>query len=324
MTPDTTKQIRLDGAHFKDEHGRTLLLRGVNLAGSSKVPTIPNGATHLKEGFFDHRNVSFVGRPFPLADADEHFERLRTWGLTCLRFLVTWEAIEHAGPGQYDTAYLDYLEAVVEKAAEYDMLLFIDPHQDVWSRFTGGDGAPGWTLELAGFDIRNFHETGAALVHQLHGDPFPRMQWAGNYTKLATATMFTLFFGGRDFAPKLTIEGENIQDYLQRHFLASMQQVVKRMVGKDHVIGYDSFNEPSQGFIGKHNLRRTETPLLLGPTPSPYQAMLLGEGIAQSVTDWQLNTNGLRALGRKFIDPEGKRAWLPGRQGIWQEHFVWG
>ena len=37
--------------------------------------------------------VSFVGRPFPLDEADEHFKRLRAWGLTFLRFLVTWEVI---------------------------------------------------------------------------------------------------------------------------------------------------------------------------------------------------------------------------------------
>ncbi|MCB9123724.1 MAG: hypothetical protein H6643_04290, partial [Caldilineaceae bacterium] len=107
------RAIRIDGPQFKDEMGRTVLLRGVNLGGSSKVPTQPDGATHLAAGFFDHRAISFVGRPFPLAEADEHFARLRAWGFNFLRLIVTWEAIEHAGPGQYDTAYLDYLEAIV-------------------------------------------------------------------------------------------------------------------------------------------------------------------------------------------------------------------
>lgn len=90
--------MRTDTMWFKDETGRALLLRGANLGGSTKVPTEPNGATYLRAGFFEHRDVSFVGRPFPLDEADEHFGRLRAWGLTFLRLLTTWEAIEHAGP----------------------------------------------------------------------------------------------------------------------------------------------------------------------------------------------------------------------------------
>jgi hypothetical protein len=39
-------QMHLHGYHFKDEHGRTLTLRGVNLGGSRKVPFKPNGATY--------------------------------------------------------------------------------------------------------------------------------------------------------------------------------------------------------------------------------------------------------------------------------------
>ena len=73
--------IRTEGIWFKDEHGRTLILRGANLGGSTNVPATPNGATYRKEGFDDHRNVSFVGRPFPLEEADEYFKRLRAWGM---------------------------------------------------------------------------------------------------------------------------------------------------------------------------------------------------------------------------------------------------
>src|SRR5512133_2737925 len=138
--------MHIEGSHFKDEYGRTLMLRGVNLGGSSKVPYTPGGATYIREGFFDHQHLSFLGRPLPLAEADEHFSRLREWGLTFLRFLITWEAIEHAGPNVYDEGYLDCMRALVKKAAAYGITMFIDPHQDVWSRFTGGDGAPGWTL----------------------------------------------------------------------------------------------------------------------------------------------------------------------------------
>ena len=75
------KNISIDGIYFIDSSHRKLFLRGVNLGGSSKIPVVPDGATYRKEGFFDHRTVSFVGRPFPLEEADEHFKRLRDWGL---------------------------------------------------------------------------------------------------------------------------------------------------------------------------------------------------------------------------------------------------
>ncbi|KAG6817142.1 hypothetical protein H0H93_007455 [Arthromyces matolae] len=36
-------------------------------------------------------SVTFVGRPFPLEEAPQHFARLRRWGLTFIHLLVTWE-----------------------------------------------------------------------------------------------------------------------------------------------------------------------------------------------------------------------------------------
>jgi hypothetical protein len=299
------------------------MLRGVNLAGSSKVPVRPNGATYNRTGFFDHRAVSFVGRPFSLAGADEHFARLRAWGFTFLRFLVTWEAVEHGGPGVYDEAYLDYLREVVKKAGEHGISLFVDPHQDVWSRFSGGDGAPGWTLEAVGFDMTHFQETGAAIVHQVLGDPLPRMIWLANYTKLATATMFTLFFAGNDFAPQLRIEGVPVQEYLQGHYVAAMQRVAERLCDLQNVVGYDTLNEPLHGFIGCADLAAVPASFKLGDTPTPFQAMALGGGCPQQVDVWDIRLLGISRVGTRLVNPHGLSAWLPGRDCVWRQHGVW-
>lgn len=317
--------IRIEGPWFKDEHGRTLILRGVNLGGSSKVPYKPNGATHIRKGFYAHRHVSFVGRPFPLEEADEHFSRLRAWGFTFLRFPITWEAVEHAGPGIYDEKYLDYLDQVVRKAGEYGLDLLIDPHQDVWSRMSGGDGAPGWTFEVVGMDVTRLSETGAAIVHCIHGDPFPRMIWPTNYTKLAAATMFTLFFGGNDFAPRTKVDGEPVQEFLQRHYVGAIKQVALRLRGLPNVVGYDTLNEPSPGFIGWADLNSSAGGLLrLGESPAPFQAMLLGAGFSQEVEVWDMRLTGPKRRGRRLLNPGGVRVWREGKSCIWRENGVWG
>ncbi len=108
--------IDIRGTTFRDAAGRHVLLRGVNLGGDSKVPYSPNGATHLPTDFSDHRTVSFVGRPAPLDQLDEHIARLRHWGFNCLRLLTSWEAVEHAGPGLQDEAYIDYFAEVCRSA----------------------------------------------------------------------------------------------------------------------------------------------------------------------------------------------------------------
>ena len=317
-------QIRFDGCWFKDEHGRTLHLRGVNLGGSTKVPHTPNGSTRNREGFFDHRNVSFVGKPFPLEEADEHFSRLKMWGLTFLRFLVTWEAIEHAGPGLYDEEYLDYVYTVVKKAAEYDIHLFIDPHQDVWSRFSGGDGAPGWTFETIGMDITKFMTTGAAFTHQEHGDPYPRMIWTSNYSKFACATIFTLFFGGNDYAPEIKVNNLPFQEYLQSHYINAIKQVALRLKDLPNVVGYDTMNEPTQGFIAFEDLNTIPLPIVAqGPSPSVFQSMLLASGFPQEVV---INNQLPFRLGRqktKTINQERVSLWLDEYEPIWKTHGIW-
>ncbi len=316
--------MRIDGEWFKDDHGRTLLLRGVNLGGSSKVPYRPDGATHKSEGFYDYRDVSFVGRPFPLREADEHFRRLKEWGLTFERFLVTWEAIEHEGPGIYDEQYLDYVRAVLEKAAEYGIQVFIDPHQDVWSRWTGGDGAPAWTMEAAGMDISKMDEVGAAIVHNVHKEPYPHMIWDTNNYKFGTCTMFTLFFGGRDFAPRCTVDGENIQEFLQRRYIDAIKRLAQRLKGLPNVVGYGSLNEPQCGYIEFGDLSTIKEFRFIGEAaPSPLDSMAAAAGYPRTVDQFILKITGSKKIGQTTINPEGLSLWKPGRECIWKQHGVW-
>jgi hypothetical protein len=41
----------------------------------------------------------------------------------------------------------------------------ISPHQDVFSRFISGSGAPYWALEAVGLNPRRIHQTGAGVIH---------------------------------------------------------------------------------------------------------------------------------------------------------------
>lgn len=300
--------IRAYHTRFVDELGRTLILRGVNLGGTSKIPFIPH-VDLFDPRFYNDRKVSFVGRPFPLEQADEHLTRLRDWGLTFLRFVVTWEAIEHAGPGQYDTAYLDYVCEVISRAGNLGFQILIDSHQDVWSRFTGGSGAPGWTLEAVGFDLTKLLETGAAMLYNWKGRRPPLLIWATNYARLAPATMFTLFWAGNDFAPTTKINGIPAQDYLQQHYINAFSQLARRVHDIPCVVGYEVMNEPSRGYVGWKNLRSAGQ-FRYWPTPSPYQGMLLGSGYPQRV--WLNMTNTKR-----------ERVWLPGYDCLWKQNGVW-
>ena len=116
--------LRVEGRAFKDAAGRTVLLRGVNVAGDSKVP------------------------PFkPITRADM-LTPLRGWGLNAIRLLFTWEAYEPT-PGAHDAGYLDYYVQAVRWAHEAGLYVIVDFHQDGFGRaLLGGcgEGFPAWAI----------------------------------------------------------------------------------------------------------------------------------------------------------------------------------
>lgn len=311
--------LRIDGTRFRDGKGREVTFRGMNVAGDAKFPRKPDIPSHVPDHFFDADDVSFVGRPFTEEEAHRHFSQLKRWGYNVIRYVFTWEAIEHAGPGKYDEDFIQHTVKILRIIKSYGFYVFMDPHQDVWSRFTAGSGAPLWTLYAAGLDPRTFSMNQAAVVQNTSPDPalFPKMLWPTNYQRLAAATMFTLFYSGRDYAPNAIIDGQNIQDYLTDHFINACKHLAQRIheagdLENDCVIGWESMNEPNRGFLGWPDLATLPPDLKMkkGTCPTPIQSFLTGSGRAVEIDTYDFGSFGPYKSGKELVDPEGVPAWL--------------
>ncbi|KAK1234221.1 hypothetical protein PQX77_002572 [Marasmius sp. AFHP31] len=331
----TGGDIRISGRNFVDKYGRVCSLRGVNVSGSSKTPVNDDNAIFPAEA----ETANFVGRPFPLEEAHEHFSRLRRWGFTFIRFLVTWEAVEHAGPGIYDTEYLNYIRELLQLLPKYGMVAFVALHQDVWSRYSGGSGAPAWTLEAAGFDLHSLVETGGAWLNGVRGGGHSEAEqglWSTGYQKLVASTMATLFWAGDTFAPKLAVKdnhGKDVtaQQFLQNAFIDMFEQVVKAVGDLEGVLGFEMMNEPHRGYIDLKSLYAFDynTDLHYGPTPSALQSFQLSAGRPAEVGVWKRSFPMPTSKSHTVtLNPDGLKAWRPDGptqgQCIWEMHGVWG
>jgi len=301
--------MQIVNSRILDSDGRTLILRGVNLGGSSKNPFGPPDWGLSPESLKNPADVSFVGRPFPEEEAESHFDRLNRAGLNFLRLVITWEALEHSGPGLYDEAFLAYLRKILLLAAQKGISVFIDPHQDVWSRWTGGDGAPAWTLEKLGIDLDKLDATGTAVTRQryseYHGKPYPKMIWPSNYNRYAAATMFSLFFGGKTYASGLSIDGENIQDWLQNKYISAFRHCYRRLKNCSAITGWGVINEPHNGYIGHTNLEQIEKNMVpTGPRPTPWESICAASGYTVRVPVYSVVSLGKKAGRYEIFNPD--------------------
>lgn len=147
--------------------------------------------------------------------------------------------------GIYDKEYLEYLRQVLLILPRYGMSAFIVLHQDVWSRYSGGSGAPAWTLEAIGFDLHALEESGAAWLLGVKGGGHVEAErgvWPCGYQKLASATMNTCFWGGDTFAPQLSIKTDGmeipVQQYLQDAFLDMWEKVIETLADLEAISGF--------------------------------------------------------------------------------------
>jgi endoglycosylceramidase len=194
--------VHVVGRTLRDGQGRQLLFRGYNAKAKTLFDvTFPDGATP-NETFYD-----FDER------AATRFEQL---GFNVLRLPVSWSGLE-PHPHEYSEAFFSKIQAVLDLAAEHHFYVFIDMHQDAYSKWIGEDGEPLWAIT-----------------------PPPTMILHGPSTDARRTTPQVLEAGYSFFEDRKAQDGRA----LQAAYVEAVQEVVRRVAGNPVVLGYEAFNEP--------------------------------------------------------------------------------
>ncbi len=130
-----------------------------------------------------------------------------------MRYVTVWEGIEPEN-GVYNELFIDRMEEIVNWFTSRGIYVFIDMHQDLFSRKFCGDGAPQW----------------AAVETTIEYKCGPN--WFTYYPTEAVTKSFTRFWS---------------DDELQSHFIEAFRRVARRFKNNDLVFGYEIFNEPWHG-----------------------------------------------------------------------------
>ncbi len=193
-------QITVKGDKFVDNNGRHVILNGINVVNKSKKDD------YLFEG------------------GAEFYANLKKWGFNSIRLVIIWDGLEPE-PGVYNETYLKAIDQRIQWAADNDLFVILDMHQDLFS-LKYSDGAPIW----ATLDEGKPHTEGAI--------------WSDAYMlSEAVQTAFDNFWANKP-AP----DGVGVQD----HYANLWKHIAQRYANNPTVIGYDIMNEPFPGTAAQH------------------------------------------------------------------------
>jgi len=162
--------------------------------------------------FDDGRAPNEVFPSFDEAGAQK-FEEL---GFDALRLTINWSALEPQ-PLAYSDDFFSKVEAVLDMAKAHHFYVLLDMHQDAYSKEIGEDGQPLW-----------------AIV------PPPPQLLGGPSDDSRRLTGPVLQAGFSFFSNVAATDGRP----LQQAYVAAVQQMARRWVGRPEVLGFEAFNEP--------------------------------------------------------------------------------
>ena len=151
-----------ENAGIYDQSGRYIILRGVN-----------------------YNVLGDYWQANPTVATQKQYEEndlklMAGYGINCIRLLFSWSKLEPVR-GQYNQQYIQEIKNVIEAAAEYNIYVLLDMHQDAYSKYIatpqsevcekpnkGWDGAPEWATITDGFSTcttDGSRESAPAVVH---------------------------------------------------------------------------------------------------------------------------------------------------------------
>jgi endoglycosylceramidase len=194
--------VLVEGTALRDPNGRQLLFRGYN----AKVAGL------FDVYFDDGRAPNYIMSPF----AESDMTRMEQLGFSGMRLPVNWSALE-PHPKEYNEHFLRGIGEILDMAARHHLLVFVDMHQDAYSKEIGEDGAPLW-----------------AIV------PPPTMLLQGPSDDSRRLTPQVTAAGYSFFDDKPATDGRP----LQAAFAAAVSQIVTRYASHPALLGVEAFNEP--------------------------------------------------------------------------------
>lgn len=203
--PDMSKQ-----EYIRDEFGRICIYHGVNISNFTKNSGKPSG--------YYNRGVADTCWQQP-----EDFCSLSTWGFNLTRLLWHWEAIEP----QKNIFNKEYIHKQIERikwAANYDIQVVVDIHQDLYTQKFCGNGFPEWTV------LNN------SILFNGCTDP-----WNLAYLDKAVLTAYHNFWNNKE---------------LQDKYVDMVDSVFKWVDTIPNVLGVDIMNEPFPDMSGKFERKK--------------------------------------------------------------------
>ena len=210
----TTAKLTIDGRFFRDALGRQVVLRGVNTGGRSKT------APFFPFPFAESGHPGQEGAPAFDVAAETYVARVEAWGLNSVRLPILWEAVEPSR-GNYDTAYLTRVRALIDAFGRRGIRVVVDMHQDLFARAYCGDGAPDWAL---------------ATPVPPRPDNVACEGWFMRYISDEKDEVFPAF-------DRFWQNGDGTRDA----FRDMWREVARQLWPAGNVVGFEIFNEPHPG-----------------------------------------------------------------------------